>query len=189
MRFIKIKLLFICILVFSNPVFSQIDVVNNDLLWSDEFNGSGAIDSSNWFQQTQLPDGNNWYNGELQHYTNRQTNSFQNNGSLNLVAKKETFTDQGVTKQYTSARLNSKFAFKYGRVEVRAKLPSGVGTWPAIWMLGKNIIEPGGFGLQVSEHLLGLLVAKSTLWNTGEVIKIMCRVLCTLHRVSEVPLI
>ena len=61
------------------------------------------------------------------------------------MAKKEPFTDQGVTKQYTSARLNSKFAFKYGKVEVRAKLPTGVGTWPAIWMLGKNIIEPGGF--------------------------------------------
>ena len=62
-----------------------------------------------------------------------------------MVAKKETFTDQGVTKEYTSARLNSKFAFTYGKVEVRAILPFGVGTWPAIWSLGQNIIEPGGF--------------------------------------------
>ena len=116
-----------------------------NLVWSDEFNGTGAINTSNWFQQTQLPAGNNWYNGELQHYTNRQVNSYESNGALNLVAKKETFTDQGQTKQYTSARLNSKFSFKYGRVEVRAKLPSGAGTWPAIWMLGKNIIEPGAF--------------------------------------------
>ena len=116
-----------------------------NLVWSDEFNGSGAVDNSKWHHQTQLPDGNNWYNGEVQHYTNLVTNSYQNSGALNLMAKKETFTDQGVTKQYTSARLNSKFAFKYGKVEVRAKLPSGVGTWPAIWMLGKNIIEPGGF--------------------------------------------
>ncbi len=51
----------------------------------------------------------------------------------------------GVTKNYTSARLNSKFAFKYGRVEVRAKIPTGAGTWPAIWMLGKNITEPGAY--------------------------------------------
>ena len=116
-----------------------------NLVWSDEFNGTGAINTSNWFQQTQLPAGNSWYNGELQHYTNRQANSYESNGSLNLVAKKETFTDQGQTKQYTSARLNSKFSFKYGRVEVRAKLPSGAGTWPAIWMLGKNIIEPGAY--------------------------------------------
>jgi beta-glucanase (GH16 family) len=116
-----------------------------NLVWSDEFNGTGAINTSNWFQQSQLPAGNSWYNGELQHYTNRQVNANESNGSLNLVAKKETFTDQGQTKQYTSARLNSKFSFKYGRVEVRAKLPSGAGTWPAIWMLGKNIIEPGAF--------------------------------------------
>lgn len=115
------------------------------LVWSDEFNGSGAIDGTKWHHQTQLPDGANWYNGEVQHYTNRQINSYQNSGALKLVAKKEVFTDQGQTKQYTSARLNSKFAFTYGRVEVRAKLPSGVGTWPAIWMLGKNIIEPGGY--------------------------------------------
>ena len=59
------------------------------------------------------------------------------------MAIKEPFTDQNVTKQYTSARLNSKYAFTYGRVEVRAKLPSGGGTWPAIWTLGKNISETG----------------------------------------------
>lgn len=115
------------------------------LVWSDEFDGTGAINATKWHQQTVLPDGGSWYNGEIQHYTNRQINSFVNNGALNIVAKKEIFTDQGQTKQYTSARLNSKFAFKYGRVEVRAKLPAGSGTWPAIWMLGKNIIEPGAF--------------------------------------------
>jgi beta-glucanase (GH16 family) len=118
---------------------------NNTLVWSDEFDGNGTINSTNWFPQTQLPDGNSWYNGERQHYTNRQDNSKIINGILNIIAKKETFTDQGKTKQFTSARLNSKFAFKYGRVEVRAKLPLGAGTWPAIWMLGKNIIEPGGY--------------------------------------------
>jgi len=117
----------------------------SNLVWSDEFDTTGAVNSTKWFPQTQLPNGNSWYNGELQHYTNRQVNSNVANGILNIVAKRETFTDQGKTKQFTSARLNSKFAFKYGRVEVRAKLPLGVGTWPAIWMLGKNIIEPGGY--------------------------------------------
>ena len=62
-----------------------------------------------------------------------------------IIAKKETFTDQNITKEYTSARLNAKFAFTYGRVEVRAKLPKGIGTWPAIWMLSKNINEDGGY--------------------------------------------
>lgn len=129
---------------FEESVIPSAPVFDN-LVWSDDFDGSGAIDGSKWFHQTQLPIGGSWYNGEIQHYTNRVDNTFESNGNLNLVAKKETFTDQGYTKQYTSARLNSKFAFKYGKVEVRAKLPTGVGTWPAIWMLGKNIIETGAY--------------------------------------------
>ena len=115
------------------------------LIWADEFDVEGALNSNNWFHQTQLPAGGNWYNNEVQHYTNRMDNSYVSNGTLKIVAKKESFTDQGYTKQYTSARLNSKFAFTYGRVEVRAKLPTGVGTWPAIWLLGKNINENGGY--------------------------------------------
>ena len=94
------------------------------LVWSDEFDTNGAIDSSKWFHQTQLPNGGSWYNGEIQHYTNRVANSFVENGQLKIVAKKEAFTAQGFTKQYTSARLNSKFAFKYGKVEIRAKFLS-----------------------------------------------------------------
>ena len=61
------------------------------------------------------------------------------------MPKRENYSNQGVTKQFTSARLNSKFAFTYGKVEIKAKLPTGVGTWPAIWMLGKNIIEDGAY--------------------------------------------
>ena len=64
---------------------------------------------------------------------------------MRIFARRENFSDQGFTKSFTSARLNSKFSFKYGRVEVRAKLPTGSGTWPAIWMLGKNIIEDGAY--------------------------------------------
>ena len=121
------------------------DAVYDQLIWSDEFDGSGAIDSDKWFHQTQLPSGGSWYNGEIQHYTDRIDNTYLSNGAMHLVAKKETYTDQGHTKQYTSARLNSKFAFTYGKVEVRAILPTGVGTWPAIWMLGKNISETGAY--------------------------------------------
>tara|TARA_B110000977_G_scaffold201774_1_gene298526 strand:+ start:3269 stop:5743 length:2475 start_codon:yes stop_codon:yes gene_type:complete len=116
-----------------------------NLVWQDEFESDGTLNSENWFHQTLLPNGYSWYNSELQHYTNRIENSYTEDGLLKLVAIKENFTDQGHTKAYTSARLNSKFAFKYGKVEVRAKLPYGQGTWPAIWTLGKNIIEPGGY--------------------------------------------
>ena len=62
---------------------------------------------------------------------------------MKIVLKKESYTYDGITKDYTSARLNSKFAFTYGRVDVRAKLPSGSGVWPAIWTLGTNIGERG----------------------------------------------
>ena len=119
----------------------------SNLVWSDEFDGNGPIDNSKWFHQTYIPNGWGWYNGELQHYTDREDNAFVQNGYLHIVAKDETYTDpvQGITKEYTSARLNSKFAFTYGRVEARAKLPEGVGTWPAIWMLGKNINETGAY--------------------------------------------
>lgn len=121
------------------------DPVYDELVWSDEFETDGALDSEKWHHQTILPDGNSWFNGEIQHYTDRTENSYVSDGELRIVAKNETFTDQGMTKNYTSARLNSKFAFTYGRVEVKAKLPTGVGTWPAIWMLGKNINEIGTY--------------------------------------------
>lgn len=138
------KTLLILLLV-SQYGYSQIDVVYNNLVWSDEFTTNGPIDSNKWFQQTQLPSGGSWFNNEVQHYTNQLSNSFVNNGALNIVAIKEPYTDQGITKQYTSARLNSKFAFTYGRVDIRAKVPNGQGTWPALWLLGKNVNEDGGF--------------------------------------------
>lgn len=118
------------------------------MVWSDEFDIVGKnnpIDSNNWFHQTQMPAGGNWYNSEEQHYTNRIENSYVENGNLNIAVIKESFSDQRFTKQYTSARLNLKFTFTYGRVDVRAKLPAGNVTWPAIWTLGKNISESGAY--------------------------------------------
>jgi beta-glucanase (GH16 family) len=120
------------------PVFDQ-------LIWADEFDGNGAIDDDKWFHQTQLPQDGSWFNGEIQHYTDRIENARVENGVLKLEARREDFADQGHIKAFTSARLNSKFAFQYGRVEIRAKLPSGPGTWPALWLLGKNINEDGGY--------------------------------------------
>lgn len=147
MRFLPV-LFFSFLLVFTssckkskNESVSSFDT----LVWSDEFDNSGAIDSTKWFHQTQLPAGGDWYGGLINHYTNRLENTFVKDGFLNLVAKKEVFNDQGEIKNYTSARLNSKFAFTYGKVEVRVKLPTGIGTWPAIWMLNKNIDEPGAY--------------------------------------------
>lgn len=141
-----LEILFLLIIFCPTPtVFAQVDVVYNNLVWSDEFDNNGAVNAIKWHHQTQLPNGNSWYNGEEQHYTNLITNSFVSDGKLTIKAIKEPYTNQGVTKQYTSARLNSKFAFKYGRVDIRVKIPTNQGTWPALWLLGKNVNEPGGF--------------------------------------------
>ena len=123
-----------------------IEPVYDTIVWSDEFDDDGAIDGTKWFHQTQfIINGNSWANNEEQVYTDRLSNSYISGGTLKIKAKKEQFTDQGTTKEYTSARLNSKYSFRYGRVVIRAKLPSVAGTWPAIWMLGRNITETGGF--------------------------------------------
>lgn len=119
--------------------------VYDELVWSDEFDSNGAVNPAKWHHQTLFPQGDSWFNGEIQHYTNRIDNAYVDNGTLKILAKRENFTDQGVTKAFTSARLNSKFSFTYGRVEIRAKLPTGIGTWPAMWTLGKNINENGAY--------------------------------------------
>ncbi len=128
-----------------NPERYSHDSGFDSLVWADEFDGAGGINQDNWFHQTQLPPGGSWWGGLIQHYTNKEDNTYVKDGYLHLVAKKEVFEDQGEVKQYTAARLNSKFAFTYGRVEIRAKLPSGTGTWPAIWMLNTNIDEDGAY--------------------------------------------
>jgi len=110
------------------------------LIWSDEFNTNGAPSTSKWNYDMGNGSGG-WGNNELQFYTNRSENVIQKDGNLVIKAIKESY--QGY--DYTSTRLKTqgKFSFTYGRVEVRAKLPQGRGTWPAIWMLGDNITSAG----------------------------------------------
>jgi len=112
-----------------------------ELVWSDEFDQAGALDTEKWFLETFAPQNGSWYNNELQHYTDRLDNAYISDGTLKIVAKKEEYTSSGTTKSYTSARLNSILQFTYGKVEVKAKLPRTQGTWPAIWALGANINE------------------------------------------------
>ena len=115
------------------------------LVWNDEFNYEGAPLDEKWhFQYIPIEQGG-WANNEKQHYTKRRENSFVRDGTLKIVAKREPYSYKGINKSYTSARLNSKFDFKYGRIDVRAKLPSSNGTWPAIWTLGTNIGEIGNY--------------------------------------------
>lgn len=116
------------------------------LVWSDEFDANGEVNSENWHHQTFPPFGGSWANGEIQHYTDRTDNSVVENGVLKIIGKKETgYAQDGSTKDYTSARLNSKYAFTYGRVDINAKMPPEGGTWPALWLLGKNLSEEGAY--------------------------------------------
>ena len=107
------------------------------LVWSDEFEGN-EIDEQNW--SFQIGDGCaegicGWGNNEKQYYTNRRSNVRTTDGNLIIQAIKENTPFEGY--DYTSARLNSrnKVDLRFGRVEVRARLPKGKGLWPAIWML------------------------------------------------------
>ena len=142
----KIKLFFFLLLTASiigcKPAEENVSE-GYELVWSDEFDYTGKPDTSKWFLETVAPENGSWYNGELQHYTDRIENAEVKDGTLRIIAKKESFTSTGTTKEYTSARFNSKKRFTYGRVEVKAKLPFGAGTWPAIWALGANIGEVG----------------------------------------------
>jgi beta-glucanase (GH16 family) len=108
---------------------------DENLLWSDEFNGVGAPDSTYWSYELGAT---GYGNNEIQNYTNLLANSRQENGTLIIEAHKK-------GDEWTSARLISKdkFNFTYGRIVFRAKLPTGFGTWPALWMLGQNINEVG----------------------------------------------
>lgn len=108
-----------------------------DLVWSDEFDGD-ALNTDNWNYETgNGTDG--WGNNELQYYT--EDNISVQDGNLVITAKKE--AESGF--DYTSGRITTQdnYEFTYGRVEVRAKMPEGAGTWPAIWLLGANFDEVG----------------------------------------------
>ena len=101
------------------------------LIWSDEFNYKGLPDSTKWSYDV---GGRGWGNNELQFYTEKRLeNARVEGGNLIIEAQKENWDKM----KYTSARLvtKNKGDFLYGRIEARAKLPKGLGTWPAIWML------------------------------------------------------
>ena len=127
---------------------------NNDvLIWADEFDETGTPCSANWSYDIGTGE-NGWGNGESQYYTDHSENVRVEDGVLKITAKAESFSGS----EYTSSRLltKDKFQFQYGKVEVRAKLPTGGGTWPAIWSLGADLDTnpwPGAGEMDIVEHI------------------------------------
>lgn len=129
------------------------------LVWSDEFDIDGLPNPANWSYAVgdacELPMGCGWGNNEAQYYTDKQAkNARVENGFLVIEAHKE----KTGTRNYSSARLVSKDKadFLYGTFEIRAKIPSGRGTWSAIWMMPtKNTygIWPRSGELDIMEHV------------------------------------
>jgi len=109
----------------------------NKIVWQDEFNFEGSMpDTTKWSYDNGngCPNLCGWGNNELQYYTTaRQENAHLKGGNLIIEARRESFD----VYNYTSARMvtKNKGDWKYGRVEVRAKIPTGRGIWPAVWML------------------------------------------------------
>ena len=121
------------------------------LFWSEEFNTDGPPDPTKWGYDLGA---GGWGNQELEYYTSRPENAVVKDGVLKINLIKESYNGSA----YTSARLLSKgkFEFTYGKVEIKAKLPAGVGTWPAIWMLGSNVNTvpwPACGEIDIMEHL------------------------------------
>lgn len=105
------------------------------LVWSDEFDGTGSPNSAFWNYDLGQ---SGWGNNEVQNYTSNLANVRQENGNLVIEALKS-------GSNWTSARIKTqgKKSFRYGKIVFRAKLPTGSGTWPALWMLGDNISSVG----------------------------------------------
>lgn len=121
------------------------------LVWSDEFDKPGLPDHKKWAYDI---GGHGWGNNELQFYTEKRAeNARVEDGLLIIEARKEPWEKSG----YTSARLvtRGKQEWKYGKIEVRAKLPKGRGTWPAIWMLAATqpMRWPDDGEIDIMEHV------------------------------------
>ena len=127
-----------------------------ELVWADEFNEEGMPDTLKWGYDLGdgCPEVCGWGNNELQYYTDRSENARVERGHLVVEAHREPYEN----KDYTSTRLVSKNKgdWQYGYIEVRAKLPKGTGTWPAIWMLPTKW-EYGGWPssgeIDIMEHV------------------------------------
>jgi beta-glucanase (GH16 family) len=131
------------------------------LVWSDEFDVDGLPDSGKWAYDTERNFAG-WYNNELQYYSAaRAENARVAGGSLVITARKEDLSTAGLAdwggQRYSSSRMvtRGKAAWTYGFIEIRAKLPCGRGSWPALWMLSAPPQQawPDDGEIDIMEHV------------------------------------
>ena len=130
---------------------------NYKLVWADEFHVDGLPDATHWAYDTER-NRLGWYNNEQQYYSAaRLENSRVSGGTLRITARLESLSNAADWggQRYTSARLltRGKAAWTYGYFEVRARLPCGRGTWPAIWTLGTGGLWPDDGELDIMEQV------------------------------------
>ncbi len=159
-RLLRFSLSFLFLISFNKMTSQQYEMI-----WHDEFQNPGKPDPEKWSYETGFI-----RNLEEQIYTRRKKNIRIKNGILEIIARKERYKNKRyaphiknyrfnrASSEFTSGSIHTKnkFEFKYGRIEVRAKLPSGNGVWPAIWMLGANFDEvkyPRAGEIDLMEHV------------------------------------
>lgn len=121
-----------------------------NLVWQDEFDTDGAPNPAKWTYDIGTGAGG-WGNGEQQYYTDLTSNVTVQGGNLKITAIKQPY----LGSQYTSARIKTQglYDFTYGKIEIRAKMPTGGGTWPALWSLGAaNVTWPANGEIDFMEH-------------------------------------
>ena len=145
------------ILIFSISLFSckiPAKQASWHLVWADEFDKNGLPDASKWNYDT-IGNSYGWGNNEAQWYTVANPQNVEiKNGILNITALRENLNG----KKYTSTRLTTKNKgdWKYGKIVVRAKMPKGNGTWPAIWMMPTDNVYgewPKSGEIDIMEHV------------------------------------
>ena len=141
------------------------DLGDYKLVFSAEFNKDNEDLTKVW----SFEEGSKIRNDEDQFYSKSKENAFTKDGFLHIVARRDHLGSDGITHSYTSASLTTQrsFVYCYGKVEVRAKIPTGGGMWPAIWQVGNTYTWPQNGELDIMEYYREKIMANVAYGGTA----------------------
>ncbi|MDD6975941.1 MAG: glycoside hydrolase family 16 protein [Bacteroidales bacterium] len=141
------------------------DIGDYKLVFSAEFDQDNEDLTKVW----SFEEGSKIRNDEDQFYSKSKENAFTKDGFLHIVARRNHLGSDGITHSYTSASLTTQhsFVYCYGKVEVRAKIPTGGGMWPAIWQVGNTYIWPQNGELDIMEYYREKIMANVAYGGTA----------------------